>query len=203
MLHPNSLTISIVVPLVASLIAAASDVYRYKVPNALTFPVLLAGLAYHGVTAGWPGLSMSLVGVLYGFGTLVVLYVLGGMGAGDVKLMAALGAWLGGPATLQVVLASSILAGVYAVGVAVVSGTLGETLIRLQGLTLRMATPDRVLAAGERVEAEVRRPGRRSRLIPFAAMVALGLIATLFGVGGPEGSQLLAARGPISQSAAR
>src|SRR4051812_45954857 len=76
------------VVLCAALIAAVTDVWKFKVHNALTLPLLLSGLVYHAVVGGMDGFSDSLLGALFGFGVLIVFYAMGGMGAGDVKFMA-------------------------------------------------------------------------------------------------------------------
>ena len=100
MLQVHAIPASIV--LAAALIAAVMDIWKLKIHNALTLPLLLSGLAYHVIGAGMQGLLGSLMGVLSGFAVLSVFYTMGGVGAGDVKLMAAVGAWLGTPLTLYV-----------------------------------------------------------------------------------------------------
>lgn len=82
-------------------VAAYIDWKEHRVPNWLTYSALLCGLAFHVMTGGVAGLGFSLLGAFAGLATLIVLYALGGMGAGDVKLMAATGAWIGATATLQ------------------------------------------------------------------------------------------------------
>jgi len=164
------------VVLVAALIAAATDVWKFRVYNALTLPLLASGLLYHGFRGE---IADSLLGVLFGFAALIVLYIVGGMGAGDVKLMAAVGAWLGMPMTFYVFIASSLAAGVYAIGLIVWTGRVSETVVNLQLMWLRLASVGRYLGGEDRVESEVQRDDRRRRIIPFAAMVAIGLIATL------------------------
>src|SRR5262249_14558706 len=86
----------------ASLVAAVMDLWKFKVYNALTVPLFLTGLAYHFAAGGVHGLLGSLSGALFGFAVLIVAYAMGGMGAGDVKLMAAIGAWLCMPLTFYV-----------------------------------------------------------------------------------------------------
>src|SRR5207248_19483 len=96
--------VAITVVLTASAVAAVTDVWKFKVYNALTLPLVLSGLLYHAVVGGWAGLLGSLLGCLFGFAILFAFFLMGGMGAGDVKLMAAIGAWLGVPATFAVFL---------------------------------------------------------------------------------------------------
>jgi Flp pilus assembly protein protease CpaA len=173
------LTFPTAVVLVASLIATATDVTRFKVHNLLTLPLLVFGLAYHGFVGGPPALVQSLLGALLGFGVLVGFYLLGGVGAGDVKLLAAIGAWLGLPLTFYVFIASSLAAGVYALVLVVMHRRLHETWINLKIIWHRLGVIGRHLAGDDGVEAELQRPDFRNRVIPFGAMVAAGLIGLL------------------------
>jgi prepilin peptidase CpaA len=173
---PGPTGVPIAIALTAALIAAVTDVWKFKVYNLLTLPLLAAGVLYHSMRAD---LASSLFGVLFGFGALIALHVIGGMGAGDVKLMAALGAWLGLPLTFHVFIASSLAAGAYAVVLMVVTGKVGETFLNLQVLWMRLVCIGRYLGADDRVEKEVRRADRRRRIIPFAAMVLVGIVGTL------------------------
>ncbi len=76
-------------------VAAVIDSRTRKVPNWLTVPAFAAGLLFHLITGGLAGLGNSLAGFAIGFGILFVLWLIGGGGGGDVKLMGALGAWVG------------------------------------------------------------------------------------------------------------
>ena len=174
MTDPSNLPVIVV--LTAALIAAVTDVWKFKVYNALTLPLMVSGLIYHGLRGDLGG---SLLGILFGFAALIVLYIIGGMGAGDVKLMAAVGAWLGMPLTYYVFLASSLAAGVYAIGLVLWTGRVGETVVNLHIFWLRLSSVGRYLGSEDRIESEVRRSDRRTRIIPFAAMVAIGIVATL------------------------
>ena len=169
----------IAVVLVATLIAAVTDLRSFKIHNALTLPLFLSGLLYHGVVGGMEGLGTSALGGLFGFSVLFFFYLLGGMGGGDVKLMAGVGAWLGMPLVVLVFVIASLAAGFYAAVLIAVSGRMRETWTNLKILWLRVAVVARHLGADDRIEAEVERPGRRQRLVPFAAMVAVGVIAPL------------------------
>jgi prepilin peptidase CpaA len=97
------------------IVAAYIDGRDLKVPNWITFPMVLAGLAYNTVLFGWSGLGWGLVGMMVGLLTLLPLYSVGGMGAGDVKLMAGVGAWLGWQTTLYAFAVSAIVGAVMAI----------------------------------------------------------------------------------------
>jgi len=127
--------------LVAVLIAAAiSDLRRGCVYNWLTYPAILIGLGFglaEGFAAGqrWDGLVNHLLGFGFGFGVLFVAYLFGGMGGGDVKLMAAVGAFLGWPAALHAVFYSFLVGA--AVGVVVMVWR-GRTRLVLRRLWLAL-----------------------------------------------------------------
>ena len=93
--------------------AAYTDLTRQKIPNILTFPTLLAGLGYHGLVHGMPGVYFSLAGAGTGLGLLIVFYMANAMGAGDVKLMAAAGAILGAKGIFLTFLITAIYGGIY------------------------------------------------------------------------------------------
>ncbi len=77
-------------------VAVATDLLWRRIPNALTAPAGLLGLIYHASPApGALGAGAALAGMLAGGALLLVLYRMGRVGGGDVKLLAALGAWLG------------------------------------------------------------------------------------------------------------
>ncbi|MEX0938311.1 MAG: prepilin peptidase [Pirellulales bacterium] len=99
-------------------VAALIDGWKLKVPNWLTFPMILSGWVYGAAFspyAGWEGLLFSVVGTLVGLALLLPAYAIGGMGAGDVKLLAGVGAWIWGTATFYAFCVSAIVGGVIAV----------------------------------------------------------------------------------------
>ena len=107
-----------------SLIACITDLRSRRIPNVLTFGGAIAGLVVHTALEGTTGALTAGGGWLTGLIIFLPFFALGGMGGGDVKLLAALGAWLGPYETLYLALYSGILGGVLAVVVAFSRGYL-------------------------------------------------------------------------------
>jgi prepilin peptidase CpaA len=101
--------------------AAWIDGKELRVPNWITFPMVLSGLIYSTVVGG--SLSAGLVGMAMGLACLLPLYAVGGMGAGDVKLMAGIGAWLGWQTTLESFMVSVVVGAIMAVLMVLFRGT--------------------------------------------------------------------------------
>lgn len=122
------MTLQLIVFLLAvggfTLTAAISDMRFRRIPNKLTFPMFLLGLVYQIGFNGWSGdgslsgagLQSALLAFLAGFGTLFVLWLVGGGGGGDVKMMGALSVWLGFRLTLQVLAVSTVVVLLSAMG---------------------------------------------------------------------------------------
>jgi prepilin peptidase CpaA len=123
----NELIIPAMVLLTAGL-ACVTDLRTRRIPNALTFGSALAGFLYHAVSAGTSGAGSSVAGWLVGTIVFLPFFALRGMGGGDVKLLAALGAWLGPREALWLAAYSMIAGGVIAVAVSLARGYLGTAL---------------------------------------------------------------------------
>lgn len=128
--------VSVIVLAAVLIVAAICDLRQGKVFNWLTYPAIVAGLALgaaEGAAAGraGDGLLNHLFGFGFGFGVLFITYLLGGMGGGDVKLVAAVGAFLGWPGVLHGVVYSFLVAA--AVGLVLVIWR-GETRVVLRRL---------------------------------------------------------------------
>lgn len=170
---------SVAVTVASALVVGTIDVWTFRVPNLLTFPLLICGIAFHVITSGASGLQLSLFGAFFGFAVLLFPYLIGGVGGGDVKFMAAVGAWLGMPATLFVFVVAGLATGLYSVMLLAWQGRGRRVLMEIYVLLFQVRAIGRHLGAEERVETVAKSDDRRRRLVPFAAMVAFAMIALL------------------------
>lgn len=108
-----------------SAIACITDVRTRRIPNVLTFGAALAGLIFHLATGSVAGLEQSIAGWFVGLLLFLPFFLLGGMGGGDVKLLAALGAWVGFQDVFWLAIYASIAGGVIGIGVALTTNYLG------------------------------------------------------------------------------
>lgn len=177
--HSDLVPLSVVAGV--GLIAAIIDIRSYKVHNALTVPLALTGVLYHTVTTGPQGLMFSLIGLFVGFASLIVFYALGGVGAGDVKLLAGIGAWLGGWLTVSVLVIAGLSAGAYSLAVILGCGGMRHVATNVSVLIYRLRLMAVHFGQDERVEAVVAADDRRRRLVPFAAMLLMGIVGVLLG----------------------
>jgi prepilin peptidase CpaA len=156
--------------------AVLSDLRTRRIPNALVLYGMALGLAFQGfapagqglVPGSEPGLLTGLLGGLAGLALLLPLYLLRMMGAGDVKLVAMAGVWLGASAVLNAVVWSLAAGGLLALAVALYSralGQVGANLVRIGRAALL-----RGASAGMLVQAPVQTTGR----LPYAVAVATG-----------------------------
>jgi len=97
-------------------IAAVFDLRQRRIPNALTVTAMLAGILIHTTRSGWDGFTFSLLGLAVGGGALLIFFVFGGMGAGDVKLMAGIGALVGFRFAISVLVLTGVAGGIMAIG---------------------------------------------------------------------------------------
>src|SRR5438477_3178419 len=94
---------------VTLVVAAIIDGVQLKVPNWLTIPMIVSGWIFCAWTSGWSGIGDSLLGTVVGLALLLPLYAIGGMGAGDVKLLAGVGVWVGVATTCYAFCAAAIV----------------------------------------------------------------------------------------------
>jgi prepilin peptidase CpaA len=129
----SNILVSIVV-IAIGLVACVFDIRTRRIPNALTLGAALAGLVFHLATSGLAGAQMALTGWFIGGALLVPFFALGGMGGGDVKLVAALGAWLGWSHAFWLAMYAGIAGGVLGLFVAVSHGYLRQAVVNIGGM---------------------------------------------------------------------
>ena len=124
--------------LIGLITAGIADVRSSRVPNFITFPLALVGLGFHAISDSGNGILFSVEGLGLGFTLLIVFYVYGGMGAGDVKLLAAVGAVVGPLNVFVGFLFASLLGGLYAVAMMVWHLGLAQTAERIKIILVSM-----------------------------------------------------------------
>jgi len=119
--------------LVGTLLALAcvTDLRTRRIPNVLTCSAAAGAVLFHLATGGWQAAGWSIVGLFVGAFLFLPMFALRGMGAGDVKLLAAVGACLGPGQVAMVALATSLVGGVMAVVVALAYGYLRKALTNI------------------------------------------------------------------------
>ena len=115
---------------------AACDVRTRRIPNRLTGTSIVLGLGLHLWLQGWMGLATAALAGAIGGGVFLVFYLGGGMGAGDVKLMAAVAVLAGLSHVGEILVATTLLGGVLAVGYALSQGRLKAVLTNVVRLIL-------------------------------------------------------------------
>ena len=101
---------------VTLVVAAVIDGLYLKVPNRITYPLIVAGWIYSFAIGGFVGLGLSLLATFIGFACLFFLHLIGGMGAGDVKLLAGIAAFVGVQHTIWIFAATTVIGAILAVG---------------------------------------------------------------------------------------
>jgi len=122
------------VALTVGFIACITDLRHRRIPNLLTFGAAALALMFHGVVDGLPGLQSAALGWLAGTALFLPFFLLGGMGGGDVKLLAALGAWMGPGDAFWLAIYASLAGGAMAIVVSIARGYLTTALRNLRSL---------------------------------------------------------------------
>ena len=160
--------------LIVSGAATIFDLRSGRIPNALTLGAAATGLIVGAITQGPNGASQSVAGWLVGCALFLPFFLLGGMGAGDVKLLAALGAWLGPSTTVFVALYTAVAGGVMAIVLSALRGYLTPLFMNLWGLLMfwRVAGLQPMPGLTLRTAASPR--------LPYALPIAAGTVTALW-----------------------
>ena len=170
----GGLETSQVVVLILGAVASWCDLRTKRIPNLLTFGGAVVAIVFSIVEHGASGLWTSVGGWLTGAALFLPFFALGGMGAGDVKLLACLGAWLGPEVTLWMALYAAIAGGAMAVVMAVATGYLGEAVLNIQTLIGHWR------AAGLKPMPALTLDGSRGPRLPYALPITAGAAAAIW-----------------------
>lgn len=156
------------------LLAVWFDLRSRRIPNKLVITGLALSLGLHMFAIG-DQFQLWGSGLLIGFGMLLPLYVLDAMGAGDIKLMAMVGAFLGPRSAFEAVLMTMLAGGVLSVAVALWNGALRRSLANLRFMVTHSIVKA-MSGIGPRLEA----PPTSTGNVPYAVAIALGTLIQIF-----------------------
>ncbi len=163
--------------MVASLVAALWDIKSRRIPNWLTLPLFVAGLLQAAMFSGWDGLKSSLFAVIVLALPYILLFLFAGGGAGDAKLMAAVGAWLGLQSGVVALVWISVFAVILALLKAISARRFFEVLSNLRVMMLSFmffaATRGRVKYARGMETAD----DKAALTLPYGPAIFAGLLA--------------------------
>ncbi|HKW13606.1 MAG TPA: A24 family peptidase [Candidatus Krumholzibacteria bacterium] len=154
--------------------AIVTDVRSRRIPNTLTFPALLAALVVRFAFQGWAGLGLALLGAIIAPLILLIVHLGKGIGMGDLKLAAAVGAFLGPAGAVAAMLASAILGGVLAMALLMQRGQLLAEFFSLFAVGVPFL----------KRKHETKMPANTSPLVttmPYGVAIAIGTLSTLAG----------------------
>lgn len=157
--------------------AAIIDSRSHRIPNWLVLSGALYAVVYNTLLPPWPNgtILFPLAGLGLGLLLFLPLYLLRAMGAGDVKLMAMAGAYLGPDDVLRCALASLLVGGALAIGYALIKGTVLRMVDNLTSL-FRMGMIDAMSGTVPSLRVA---PGASAGRLPYGIAIALGSIGYL------------------------
>lgn len=169
MTHAHDSAVLIVALATMMTLAVLRDMTRNRIDNDITFLGAALAVVFHGALAGWLGVGGALAGLAVGLVTMLPFHVAGGMAAGDVKLMAAAGAFLGPVDAFWAAVWSLVAGGVMGLAVLTAAGGIRDGVVATgrqfltYALTRAWAPPPQGSAAARR--------------FPYAAAIAAGSLA--------------------------
>ncbi len=161
------------------LLASWIDLRYHKVPNWLNLFLIVSGLAAQAIFNGWAGLGAGLLGMLLGFGLLIIPWLMHAMGAGDVKLMAGIGVWLGPKLTLQAFCVGAVLAGVNAMVMIIAGRRLWHAYFNLSLIMTKLKSFKTAFSEFGSVKVLQ----STSQLLPYGVPLSIGALVVMFSQG--------------------
>lgn len=171
----SEVTLSVVLP--ATILACWIDYSARKVPNWLNGSLAILGLAAQAMFFGWSGVGASLGGMAVGLVVLIVPWAMHGMGAGDVKLMAAIGAWIGPMNCFIAFALGAIIGGVISVILITVGRKWGHAVANMGVIMTKVSRADTAFSEF----GSARGFGATSTLLPYGIPLSMGAWLVLLG----------------------
>jgi prepilin peptidase CpaA len=159
--------------LLVGAIACVFDLRTRRIPNALTFGAAVVALGFHLWVGGLPALGASLGGLAVGLAIFFPIFALGGIGAGDVKLLACMGAWLGPMAALWTAMYAAMAGGVMALVVVLVRGYVRQAFRNVWLLLVHWRV------AGIRPLPELTLKHGKGPRLAYALAITAGVVVTI------------------------
>jgi prepilin peptidase CpaA len=151
-------------------VGGITDVTSRRIPNKLTYLGILVAIIGRFTLQGWHGLGSALAGGLVGGGAFLVFFLIHAMGAGDVKLITAVGCFVGPGRAFEIVLASAIAGGIFAIFYALWQGRLRAVLVNVVDLVRFHA------AAGAEVHPSLNLSNPQAARLPYGVAIAAGVL---------------------------
>jgi prepilin peptidase CpaA len=169
--------------LAVALISAFTDLVRGKIYNAVTYPAIVVGVVLQVWLHGAAGLPLALAGFAVGFFPAFVLFVLGGMGGGDVKLLGAIGAIAGPVVATETLILAFLFGGLFALAKLAWHGQLFDSALRIVRVLAGYVVPGLGRATAAKTPALTVRFGVAICLAALAALWDLrtGALVSLLG----------------------
>jgi prepilin peptidase CpaA len=162
-----------IVALACALAGAACDMRDRRIPNLLTLPCIAFGLLLHLFLNGWRGLGNSAAAGLIAGIIFLIFWLAGGMGAGDVKLIAAVACIAGLPHVLWLLILTALAGGVMAIGLALWRGRLKDTIMNMVALAVHHRFE------GLKPHPHLNVTNKQTLRLPYALAIAAGSAMTL------------------------
>jgi prepilin peptidase CpaA len=151
-------------------IGGIADVSTHRIPNKLTYLGMLVGIFGRFALEGWHGLGSAIAGGLIGGGAFLIFFLIHAMGAGDVKLIAAVGCLVGPSAAVEIVFASAIAGGIFAIVYALWQRRLRTVLSNVRDLIKFHS------AVGAEIHPTLNLSNPQSVRLPYGVAIAAGVL---------------------------
>jgi prepilin peptidase CpaA len=163
---------TLIAAIAISSIAAATDIRSRRIPNWLTYSGMLLGVGYHTTVNGAQGFFFGAGGLFLGLALLIVFYLAGGMGAGDVKLMGAVGALLGPKGVFITFIFTALVGGIYAILLLLLR-------FRVSGTVIQLSTMFSSLRCGTSLTAAPVGTSGKTTVLNYGVAIAIGVVLSI------------------------